>query len=268
MSPLRRGWLLTAAAFLLLLTPGQGWAEREHFQLKIGASYDEGDFGTSTTSRTLFLPVTFRYLGDRFDIGVTGSFVHFETGGGVALLDGVATRTEGAQGARETENGIGDTVFKGRIYLLDDPGPASPVPALTPFVKIKVPTADEEKNLGTGETDYGFGLEFDKRLGSFFLFGDVSYTVIGDPPGQDLRNRPAASFGAGAELSKAISVSGLIDWRRSLVSGTDDPIELVGIVSVRPTRTITVSPYIFVGLTDGSPDEGVGVELSYKFGRY
>ncbi|MFQ5839150.1 MAG: hypothetical protein ACE5HK_00335 [Candidatus Methylomirabilales bacterium] len=252
-----------------LTTAVTGWAaEREHFQFKIGAAYDEGDFGTPTTTRTVFVPVTLRYLGDRFDLGVTGSFVHFEAAEGVTLIEGIAAQIAGEEGVVASETGVGDTVVKGRVYLLDDPGPGSPVPGLTPFVKVKIPTADEDKNLGTGETDYGFGLEFDKQFGPFFLFGDVSYTVIGDPPGRNLRNRPAASVGAGAELSQAISLSALIDWRRSLVAGIDDPVELVGTLSFRRTRTTTVSPYVFVGLSDGSPDFGVGFELSYRFGRY
>ncbi len=265
----RRGWLLAVTISLLLFAPGPGWTEeRERFQLKFGATYDQGDFGTSNTTRTLFTPVTLKYLGERFDVGITGSFVVVDTVGGVTLIDGTPTRTEGALAGRETNAGLGDTLIKGRLFLVDDPGLESPRPALTPVVKVKIPTADEDKNLGTGETDYGFGLEVDKQLGSFFLFGDASYTIIGNPPGQDLRNRPAASVGAGLKLSNALSVNALLDWRRALVAGKDDPLEVVGVLSIKTSPRTTVSPSVFVGLTNGSPEFGVGFEVSYKFGRY
>jgi hypothetical protein len=265
---LPHGWVAAVVSGFLLLAPVQGWAEeREHFQFKVGASYDQGDFGTPNTTRTLFVPLTFKYLGERFDLGVTPSFVVVDTEGGVTLVDGVPTRT--GVGVRRVVNaGFGDTLVKGRLFLFDDPGTESPLPSFTPFFKVKIPTADEKRNLGTGKTDYGFGAEFDKQLGRFFLFGDASYTVIGSPAGQDLRNRPAASGGAGFMVTNALAVGAFIDWRRALVKGRDDPTELVGFLTYKVTRTLSFSPNVFVGLTNGSPDFGVGFELAYKFGRY
>jgi len=264
------GWVAAVASGFLVLAPVQGWAqEREHFQFKVGASYDQGDFGTSSTTRTLFVPLTFKYLGERFDIGVTPSFVVVDTvGPGVTLIDGVPTRTGGAAQRRVTNAGFGDTLLKGRLFLFDDPGTESPLPSFTPFFKVKIPTADEKRNLGTGKTDYGFGAELDKQLWRFFLFGDASYTVIGSPAGQDLRNRPAASGGAGFMVTNALAFGAFIDWRRALVKGKDDPTELVGFLTYKITRTLSFSPNVFVGLTKGSPDFGVGFEFAYKFGRY
>jgi hypothetical protein len=269
----RYEWVGAVVSVLLLLAPGPGRAEeREHFELKVGATYDQGNFGTPNTTRTLFLPVTFKYLGEQFDLGVTPSFVVVDTVGGVTLLEGSATRTRKARQVttvrRVTTAGPGDTLVKGRYYLLDDPGLPSPVPALTPFFKVKLPTADEDRNLGTGKTDYGFGLEVDKQFGRLFLFGDASYTVIGSPAGQDLRNQPAASAGVGFQLTNALAVSAFLDWRRALVSGQDDPTELGGVLTYKLTRALSLSPSVFVGLTNGSPDFGVGFQLAYKFGRY
>jgi Putative MetA-pathway of phenol degradation len=239
---------------------------REHFQLKLGAGYDQGDFGTSDTTRSLYAPVTLRYLGDRFDVGVTAALVYLDTESSVVVIDGLPTRTDRQR--RTTEVGFGDLIFRARYYLVEDPGVASYVPALTPFLKVKAPTADASKGLGTGEWDVGFGLEFDKRFSEFFILGDVGYTFIGDPPGQNLRNRPAASLGIGRYFTPTLAVVALLDWRRSLVKGGDDPLELVGVVQVKVLPSLTLSPYAFAGLTDGSPDFGVGVELSWRFGRY
>jgi len=129
-------------------------AEREHFQLKIGPSYDEGDFGTSQKTRTFFFPFTLRYLGERWDLGVTTSFVRLDAPGNVVIVDGQPQNTRGAAGAREVNSGFGDMVLKGRYYVVDDPGPDSWLPTLAPFLKLKLPTADENKGLGTGEVDW------------------------------------------------------------------------------------------------------------------
>jgi len=241
-------------------------AGREHFQLKVGAGYDQGDFGTSDTTRSFYAPVTFRYLGERFDVGVTASLIYLDTDSSVVVIDGQPTPAERQRHGAAA--GFGDLYFKGRYYLLDDAGLDSWVPGLAPFLKVKAPTADADKGLGTGAWDVGFGLEWDKRFREFFLLGDVSYTVIGEPPGQHFRNRLAASVGIGRQFTSDIAGTLLLDWRRAIVAGRDDALELVGIVQWRLARTLTVSPYLFVGLTDGSPDVGLGIEVSWKFGRY
>ena len=265
-------------ALLLLLSAAAGAQQRdrpdraaeapgrEHFQLKIGAAYDQGDFGTSDTTRSAYVPLTLRYLGERFDVGVTASMIYLDTESSVVVIDGVPTASERAR--RTKDVGFGDLIFRGRYYLLDDPGPDSFVPGLAPFLKVKAPTADESKGFGTGEWDVGLGLEFDKRFTEFFILGDVSYTFIGDPPDQNLRDRPGASLGIGRYFTPNLAGVVLLDWRRSLVRGREDPLDLVGIVQIRLTRTLTLSPYAFAGLTSGSPDFGVGAEVSWRFGRY
>ena len=243
-------------------------AERDHFQLRIGAVYDQGDFGSDELSRALFVPFTLRYLGDRFDLGVTPSFALVDTAGGIRLVDGVPTPTGEARGIRDTLSGRGDTIVRARYYLVNDVGPESPVPSVTPFLKLKLPTAQDDLHLGTGKTDYGVGIEWDKQFRPVFLFGDVHYTVIGKVAGLGLRNRPGASFGLGRRISETVTASGLLDWRRSIVTGNDDLAELVGVVTFRMSPAVSLSPHAFVGLTHGTSDFGGGFELVYRFGRY
>lgn len=255
-------------AALLVGWPVAVRAEREHFQIKLGATYEEGDFGASEKTRSLYAPVTLRYLGERFDFSVTGSFVHVDGPAGVTLVEGTPELAEETTGARETNSGLGDTILRFRYFLVDDRGPGSWVPSLAPFAKLKVPTADEDQDLGTGEFDGGIGLEWDKQFGRFFIFGDVGFTFMGDPPDTNFRDRVAASLGAGFEVTDAITVSALLDWRTALLSGNDDPLEVLGIVTMKLRPVLSLSPYVLVGLTDGSPDFGVGFELSYRFGRW
>src|SRR5437762_5169174 len=108
---------------------------REHFQLKVGAGYDQGDFGAEDTTRSFYAPVTFRYLGERFDVGVTASLIYLDTGSSVVVIEGVPTPSDRPRRSRDA--GFGDLYFKGRYYLLDDTGPDSFVPGLSPFLKVK-----------------------------------------------------------------------------------------------------------------------------------
>lgn len=253
----------------VLLVAGPAFAQqREHFQLKIGPTYDQGDFGTSETTHAFYLPVTFRYLGDWWDISITNGFVYLDAPPQVTFVDGSPVQTSPGTGTRETNSGLGDTLLKARFFIVDDPGPSGWWPALTPFVKLKIPTADEDRNLGTGEPDGGFGIEFDKTFWPVFVYGDASFTIMGDPPGQNLRDRFGASIGLGYQATETVTLSTLLDWRTALVRGNDDPVELYGFVTVKLTPALRATPYVLVGLTDGSPDFGLGVEVSYRFGRW
>jgi hypothetical protein len=261
----RRGLCL---ALVLLANVCTGWsqssAEHDHFQIKIGASYDRGDFGTAETTKVLYAPITLRYLGERFDLSVTPSFARVNTTGGVRLIDGVPTPTgERPSTVRNENSGAGDTVLRGRFYLLQ-----SESASITPFAKWKIPTAPDNLGLGTGKADLGFGVEADKQIDRYLVFGDFSYTLTGKPQGLALRNRAGGSFGLGRSFSKDLLVSGMLDWRQSVVVGNKNPAELVGILTYRLSRKVTLSPNVYAGLNDSSPDLGFGVELAFRFSRH
>ncbi|HET9488190.1 MAG TPA: transporter [Methylomirabilota bacterium] len=267
MAPRRTLRVVGPVLAVLLLDTTAGWAEREHFQLKVGAGYDQGDFGTSETTHTAYAPVTLRYLGERFDVGATALLIYLDSPEGITIVDGRPTLTGEGDG-RDQVVGFGDTIIRARYFLVDDPGPGSWYGALAPFVKVKVPTGDEDRGLGTGEYDFGVGVEFDKQFAEiFFVFGDVSYTFMGDPPDEDFRDRPGASLGLAVRLG-TVTASTMLDWRRALLSGDDDPLEVLGALAVKASPTTTITPYAFIGLTDGSPDWGLGFEMSYRFGRW
>src|SRR5678815_1024476 len=134
---------LSLAGLLLLVIAHPGWSQTTapaRMSFTIGFGYDQGDFGTTETSRAVYVPFTLRYIAPRFDIGVSSSFVRLKAPDGVRLIDGVPTPAVPG-GPPLSESGIGDTVIRSRFYLVDDRGPAASAPSITPFVRVKIPTA-------------------------------------------------------------------------------------------------------------------------------
>ena len=259
---------LFAAVALMCLSVASSWGQQSaapaRFTFRMGVGYDQGDFGSTEVSRAYYAPFSLRYTRSRFDVGVSSAFARIDTAGGVRLIDGVPTQTNSSSGPL-LESGIGDTTIRSRFFAVIDEGRGTAKPSITPFVKVKIPTAAEQRGLGTGKTDYGFGVELDKEVGPVFLFGDAGYTVVGKIPALNFRNRPAASFGVGRQVSEAVTVSGMLDWRRAIIAGNTNPAELVGVLSYKASRRVTVSPNAFVGLTNGSSDFGAGLQMSLKF---
>jgi hypothetical protein len=252
---------------LLLLTAQNAMgqeSERPPYQIKIGASYDRGDYGSTELTRVLFVPITFRYFGEKYDLSVTPSFARVDSSGGVRLIEGVPTPTGEQPTTREMRSAPGDTVIRARYFLHEG---TSELPAVTPFAKVKIPTARESLNLGTGKADVGFGVEVDHQIADKLVFGDLTYTVIGKIPGVPLRNRVGASFGVGKRFSNKVVLSGMLDWRQSVVATNANPTELVGVLTYRASPTVTVSPNVYCGLTQSSPDYGAGIEFAVRFGR-
>src|SRR5262245_51488314 len=101
---------LLPLSFLLVtarVASSQGLETRDHFQVKIGGFYDQGDFGSTETTKLFFTPITFRYLGNRFDVSVTPSFAKVNTITGVRLIDGIPTRTgQRTTLIRDTRSGV------------------------------------------------------------------------------------------------------------------------------------------------------------------
>ena len=260
---------LQLAVLFLLFGAHSGWGQTvvpARMSLTVGLGYDRGDFGTSVTTRASYVPFSFRYTATQFDFGVSSSVVQLNAPDGVRLIDGVPTPTAPG-GPPLKESGIGDTIVRSRLFLLNDRGPGPSRPSITPFVRLKIPTASADRGLGTGKTDFGFGVEADKDFGPVFLFGDVGYTVVGQVRGISLRNRTTASVGVGRPLSDNVTVSGMLDWRESIVVGNPNPADLVGVLSYR-MGSVTWSPNAFVGLTDGSSDFGAGMQMRFRFGRF
>jgi hypothetical protein len=292
----RRIALLVAAIVLLAAAPA--WAqrgrspsgaeerapreeeERERIELSLSAFYEEGKFGGEHPTYIWSFPMHVKYRGDRFDVTVETAYLRISSRESVQFVDdtesgfvavgeenGVADDEEIVEedeenGRRRVDERFGDVTLTLRAHLFEDPGEDSPLPALSPFISVSIPT---RRGL---RTDYEFGLELDKDLGPLFLYGEVSYTIIGKSRSDDLRDRVAAMLGAGVDLSRSVTLSGDVQWSTSVVPGLVDPLTATATLDWRVARSLTISPQVFIGLSRSAAAFGAGVEISYLFGRW
>lgn len=158
-------------------------------------------------------------------------------------------RTDGGA-ARETESGLGDVLAWGDWDVI----PARPGRfSLTASALLKLPTADEEKGFGAGETDYGAFLEFGRRYGDLRPFASAGYILKGDAPQIDYRDTWLYSVGIVKYLGRD-ELYGSYDARDAVLAGTEDT-RLLGIGwlhEMSPRRTLRFD--LATGLDDESPD--------------
>ncbi len=218
-----------------------------------GLDFSTGDFGTDTDTDVWYVPSSLKLEWDPFFIKVTVPYVIVD--GDVVLIDG---QPEGGPGFGGTRNGIGDIVLSGGYVYF----PTSQfLPIIELSGKVKFATADEDKGLGTGEENYTLQLDVSKQFGWFTPFGAVGYKFIGDPPDVNLNDKIFASGGFSARLGDRVSAGVVYDWAESAVSGRSDIQEISPFASIRFGENFSIDPYALVGLSNASPDWGVGVQF-------
>ena len=174
---------------------------------------------------------------------------------------GVGAAGVGAVAAvRRTEQGFGDMVAAITYNALNANGLILDVTG-----KIKFATANEARGLGSGKTDYALQLEAEKTLGKGYVNGGVGYKWLGDPAGVPLRNVWYSSLGGGLKLTPDTTAGVSYDYARSARSGGTAGQELSLYASQRLTKSVKINGNVFKGLTNASPDWGVGVNLGYSF---
>ena len=249
----------------LLSVPRQACAATDgETSIILGAEYTSGDYGTSSKTKIWYFPVTLRYETDANAASVTVSYLSVEGRGDVVVSGGGGGMGMGAQTAKRTttrtgtrtDSGFGDVILTGTHKLS---GTASSRIDLTG--KIKLGTADETDNLGTGENDYAVQLDFENVADSNTVYGSAGYKFLGDPPGTDYKNVFYGSIGFSHKLDAARAAGLVYDAQQSALSGGSGLSELTLFLSNKLDKKTRLTGYILKGFSNGSPDWGLGVTL-------
>ncbi|MBN2384753.1 OmpA family protein [bacterium] len=176
-----------------------------------------------------------RELGDdkdAMDLDITtasGSFFYgitsrLEVGFQVNYLD-LYSKEEGEDGSyngdsymnKVDESGFGDVHIGLKFNILNSLEKAVGL-GVAAFAKL--PTADDEKGLGTGETDYGLVLALTKTLAQMSVHANVGYTVMGEPDEvDDWQN--VVNYGVGVNFPNDAHDSNFLQFIGELSGGQD-----------------------------------------------
>lgn len=250
------------------------------FRASIGADFTSGDYGGSDTTEIWSVPLSLGYTRGRMGFKVTVPWIQITGRGDV--IPGVNTPVidDNRRGAlkeeddiiasggtpatvteRTTESGLGDVVAAASFAVIDNADGLR----LALTGKIKFPTADEDKNLGSGETDYTAQVDVDRPFGRLTPFVTAGYRWLGDNSELNLHNVWFATVGAAFKITDYTSVDLSYDWSQA-ASEDGTP---VGEVALGMSHWFgdhwKLSAYVLKGVTDGSPDWGAGATIGYAF---
>jgi hypothetical protein len=287
------GWILLILVLLeIVIAPGGQSAVTEDERLPQRASqwrlsttvyYSSGRYGTDEKTTILYVPLTIKRLFQDGDISLSIPYVRISGTGAVRLVGGVGTRTSNVTGSEvdgggsgggkkpgasplssnTTDSGLGDVILRGRYYLIEEHG-MMPLVALTG--RIKFPTADADRGLGTGEFDEGAGVELTKSLGDRWLvYLDGGYNLIGDPPDTNFNNQWWYDVGVGHDLTDNLHLSLFYEEYRALVDRVNNARDVLIAADYTAGSGVHMTGSVLVGLSNGAPDYGLSGGIRFQF---
>lgn len=242
----------------LLIAPAVFAADGE-LSAGAGVDYSEGNYGTGSETKILSIPFMARYDRDPWKLKLTVPYLRVSGEGDV--IPGIGRTNRGRRG-EATESGIGDTVLAATYGALYDAGSQF---GLDLTAKLKLPTGDEQRGLGTGSVDQTAQVELYKSIDRLTAFGTVGYTNFGDSDVVELKNAFHYELGALTRLNQIDSVGASLYGRQRVVEGGEPQRELTMFWNRRVAKAQRLQAYFLVGLADGSPDVGLGVSALLSF---
>jgi hypothetical protein len=251
---------------LLAFMQGALAADAGEFSLGVGFNYSSGEYGTSTTTEILSIPIVARYDHGPWVFKLTIPYLSIS--GGTSVVPGIGRvsssnpKRRGDGASEATATGLGDIVASATYTAFYNSATTFGVDVTG---RVKLGTADRDQGLGTGETDYGMQVDVYKTYGGVTYFGGIGYTEPGSSAFIQLNSVLNATAGASYKLDERNSAGLSVDTRERASPSGSPQRELTAFWTQKIDRTWKAQAYVLKGFADGSPDWGIGVSVARAF---
>lgn len=167
----------------------------------------------------------------------------------------------GSSAFRTTQSGLGD-VISAFSYTMIDHAPTGIAFDIT--ARLKIPTANADKNLGSGQFDYAVQGDLYKTISKFTLAATFGYRILGNPSVIPFHNVFYGAASLGYRLSQTVVLGASYTMAQSPVR-LQDSRDITLYLSQRVTDHFRLNVYGLRGFSERSPDWGGGINLRYVF---
>ena len=258
-----------AAVFASFIAASPAIADT-NVQFGTGFEYASGEFGASEETTIYEVPFSVRLKTGNWSFRAKVPLAAVDGPGGVVPGDdnGGERDNSGSGGGGDDDDDDPTTVGGIDEFGLADVSLSATYTFnltdnayLDTTAKATLPTGDEEKDLGTGESDFTFLAELgtDTDAGGLYIQG--GYKQRGGATRED---GALALAGGYARLSDGILVGADVSWAEAVVAGGEDLSSATAYTSFRLTDSVRLSLFAEKGLSDASADIAAGVGITWR----
>lgn len=264
-------------------------AESQRGKWAVGVGFDvaSGTYGNETTTCFVAIPFLLQYSpSPRWFLELDLPWVHQSNSvttygsigpshelmvrsGGSAALAPTGEHSGGPGGSGQmnldpdqAQSGIGDATLSAEYTLLEE---RARQPRIGALLSLKIPLANEDKGLGTGEFDEGVGLSLAKTVGFTRYFARGSYIFRGDSAQYDPKNYLSYALGIGYLFNFDLQAALALTGATAPFAGAPAPLEAQVRLNYRISERVRIGGYIGHGLSAGGPDIAAGIVVFRSF---
>lgn len=231
-------------------------------RVSFASYYSNGSYGEDIDTSILYLPVSYAINRGKWGAQLTATHLDVEGVGNILVNIGGVNRAV-ASNQLERNRGLGDTTLA-LTYQMD------PISETSPFIDfrldIKLPTADRERGLGTGETDYSAQVDISQNYGNSVLFGTLGYTFRGKTDFfAGLEDSAFLQLGIARPLNSQWNVGVFYDYREPASTFSPEIHELVPYFSWQISDRWSLTGLAAFGGTDASAESALLGQISYSW---
>lgn len=219
-----------------------------------GAEWSEGDYDQPEDTTVFYEFLAARYTTAPWSFKLTVPFLQVD--GPASVVDDEVESV----GLNRSASGIGDVSFATTYTVSWKPERLY----LDLIGRVRFPTGDDDEGLGSGETDFVALASLTKDFDSLTVYADAGRRFLGSSPARPREDGWLLSAGLSTPLAGNTEIGTSVDWREAAYDDAPDPAEVSAYVRFDVGEDLRMNVYAFAGLSDGSPDGGAGVTLTWR----
>ncbi|HYD85316.1 MAG TPA: hypothetical protein VEA63_14720 [Opitutus sp.] len=228
-------------------------------KLGVGFDYSHGDYGFSQDTEVSSVPVNLSYDQNRWSF--KASIPYLTIKGPASVAAGTTPIAAPGRPTTNSESGMGDATVSATYHANPKPGQLN----VDFTTRVKLPTADEDKGLGTGETDYYFQADLYQAFGDIIPFASFGYRMMGTSAMYPLEDGFYVTIGSSYRLTQKTVIGAAYDWRAKIIEGAENGTDMIAFIATNPNPNWSLLAYTLIGFNDASPELGLGGLATYKF---
>lgn len=230
---------------------------QESLSMSIGHEFSRGSYGNDTPTYLRATNLQVKYLTDAWSL--RASIPYLQLDGPSAVSTDTTSTTTSANRNRRIE-GMGDTTLAASYFVT-----LAENEWLEIGNKLKIPTANRNTGLGTGEYDWALESFYYRKHGNLTGIIGGGYKWNGRRAQDTFQDTDYYSVGVIYSLSATTRIGIVTDSRRSLYADQPRVREATSFLHYQINRKLALQAYCYTGFTTASPDLGMGLSLQSSF---